>query len=312
MHLLSKKVPILRKPSPMSDVHRKWYYLLVLSLIWGTSYILIKKGLQGFNPIQLGVMRILITSLFMAIIGFRSLRGISSKQWKWIAISGMIGSFIPVFLFAYAQSEIDSSIASVLNSTVPLFTIIVGFLWFSIYFSLRQFLGVIIGLLGAIFLIILGASINPEQNYTYAGLVILATIGYAFNANIIKSKLQDVSPLGIATGNFMVMILPALIIFPFSGVTQKVVIQGPYFMSSLAYIIVLAIIGTCIAKVMFNKLIQISTPVFSVSVTYLIPIVGVGWGLLDGELFKPQQLFAAMIILFGVYLVNKKAPTRNV
>jgi drug/metabolite transporter (DMT)-like permease len=312
MQILGKKVPILRKPSPMSDVHRKWYYLIVLSLIWGTSYILIKKGLQGFNPIQLGVMRILITSLFMAIIGFRSLRGISSSQWKWIAITGMVGSFIPVFLFAFAQSEIDSSIASILNSTVPLFTIIIGFLWFGIYFSLRQFLGVIIGLLGASILIILGASINPEQNYTYAGLVILATIGYAFNANIIKSKLQDVSALGIATGNFMVMIVPALIIFTFSGVTHEEVVQGPYFMSSLGYIIVLAIMGTCIAKVMFNKLIQISTPVFSVSVTYLIPIVGVVWGLLDGELFKPQQLLAALIILFGVYLVNRKAPPRKV
>ncbi len=295
----------------MSDVHRKWYYLIVLSLIWGSSYILIKKGLEGFNPVQLGVMRVLITSLFMAIIGFRSLRGISKEQWKWIAVSGIIGSFIPVFLFAFAQSEIDSSIASILNSTVPLFTIIVGFLWFGISFSLRQFLGVIVGLLGAIILIVLGASINPDQNYKFAGLVILATIGYALNANIIKSKLQDVSPLGIATGNFMVMVLPALIISVFSGVTDEEVVQGPYFMSSLAYIIILAIFGTCIAKVMFNRLIQLSTPVFSVSVTYLIPIVGVLWGLLDGELFKPQQLFAASIILLGVYLVNRKVQPKE-
>ncbi|NNE03895.1 MAG: EamA family transporter [Eudoraea sp.] len=295
----------------MSDVHRKWFYLIVLSLIWGTSYILIKKGLQGFNPVQLGTMRVLITSLFMAIIGFRSLRGISREQWKWIAVSGMVGSFIPVFLFAFAQTEIDSSIASILNSTVPLFTIIVGFLWFGIYFSLRQFLGVIIGLLGAIILIVLGASINPDQNYKLAGLVILATVGYAFNANIIKSKLQDVSPLGITTGNFMVMVLPALIIFAFSGVTNDEVVEGPYFMSSLGYLIILAIIGTCVAKVMFTRLIQISTPVFSVSVTYLIPVVGVLWGLLDGELFKPQQLLAAMIILFGVYLVNKKSRQRK-
>jgi len=310
MQILDKKVPILWKPSSMSDVHRKWYYLIVLSLIWGSSYILIKKGLEGFNPVQLGVMRVLITSLFMAIIGFRSLRGISREQWKWIAVSGMIGSFIPVFLFAFAQSEIDSSIASILNSTVPLFTIIVGFLWFGIISSLRQFLGVFVGLLGAILLIVLGASINPDQNYTYAGLVILATIGYAFNANIIKSKLQDVSPLGIATGNFMVMVVPALIISAFSGVTDEEVVQGPYFMSSLAYIIILAIFGTCIAKVMFNRLIQLSTPVFSVSVTYLIPIVGVLWGLLDGELFKPQQLFAALIILLGVYLVNRRTQTK--
>ena len=295
----------------MSDVNRKWLYLIVLSLIWGTSYILIKKGLEGFTPVQLGVVRILITALFLFLIGFRSIRSISNKQWKWIALSGMLGSFIPVFLFAFAQTEIDSSIASILNSTVPLFTIIVGFIWFGILFSARQFLGVAVGLLGAILLIILGADINPEQNYRYAGLVILATVGYAFNANIIKSKLQDVSPMAITVGNFAVMVIPALILFGFTGVWKTEVIQGPHFLSSLGFIVILAIFGTCIAKVMFTRLIQISTPVFSVSVTYLIPVVGVCWGLLDGERFMIGQLLAALVILLGVYLVNKPAKIKT-
>ena len=289
----------------MSDVNRKWFYLLVLSLIWGTSYILIKKGLQGFNPVQLGVVRILITAFFLFLIGLRTLRSVSKEQWKWIAISGMVGSFFPVFLFAFAQTEIDSSIASILNSTVPLFTIIVGFFWFSILFSVRQFFGVMVGLLGAMLLIIIGADINPDQNYKYAGLVLLATVGYAFNANIIKSKLQDVSPMAITVGNFAVMLVPALLLFGFTGVWKAEVIQGPYFWSSLGYLIILALLGTCVAKVMFNRLIQISTPVFSVSVTYLIPVVGVAWGLLDGERFKITQLLAAIVILVGVYLVNK-------
>lgn len=291
----------------MSDVNRKWFYLIVLSLIWGTSYILIKKGLEGFDPFQLGVVRILITTFFLFLIGFRTMRNISKKEWKWIAISGMVGSFFPVFLFAFAQTEIDSSIASILNSTVPLFTIIVGFIWFRILFSSRQFLGVIVGLLGAILLIVLGAEINPEQNYSYAGLILLATIGYAFNANIIKSKLQDVSPMAIAVGNFAVMLLPALFLVGFTGVWKAEVIEGPHFWSSLGYLVILALLGTCLAKVMFNRLIQISTPVFSVSVTYLIPVVGVAWGLLDGERFQLTQLLAALVILLGVYLVNKSS-----
>ena len=293
----------------MSDVNRKWFYLIVLSLIWGTSYILIKKGLEGFDPVQLGVVRILITALFLFLIGFRTLRTVSKEEWKWIAISGMVGSFFPVFLFAFAQTEIDSSIASILNSTVPLFTILVGFFWFRIMFSSRQFSGVIVGLLGAILLIILGAEINPDQNYTYAGLVLIATIGYAFNANIIKSKLQDVSPMAITVGNFAVMLVPALLMLGFTGIWKAEVIQGPYFWSSLGYLVILALLGTCVAKVMFNRLIQISTPVFSVSVTYLIPVVGVLWGLLDGERFLLTQLLAALVILVGVYLVNK--PSKN-
>lgn len=290
----------------MSDLNRKWLYLIVLSIIWGTSYILIKKSLEGFSPIQLGVLRIIIAALLLFLIGLKSLRGITRQQWKWIAVSGIIGSFIPVFLFAFAQTQIDSSIASILNSLVPLFTIAVGYLAFRIAFNSNQLLGVIVGLGGAILLITMGAEINPEQNYWYACLVIIATICYAFNANIIKSKLYDVSPLGIAVGNFAIMLIPALIILPFSGVFEAKVIEGQYFLSSLGYIVILCVLGTCVAKVMFNKLIHISSPVFSVSVTYLIPVVGIFWGVLDGEKFTVGQFFAGGIILLGVYLVNKK------
>jgi drug/metabolite transporter (DMT)-like permease len=290
----------------MSDVNRKWFYLIVLSIIWGTSYILIKKGLQGFTPIQLGAVRIVITTFFLFLVGFKTLKGISKKEWFWVAMSGLAGSFIPVFLFAFAQTEIDSSIASILNSLVPLFTILIGFLVFKIAFNRNQIIGVMIGLLGAMLLILVGSDINPDQNYWYASLVIIATILYACNANIIKSKLQDVSPMAIAVGNFAIMLVPALILLFFSGALNTTVTQGEYFYSSLGYVVILSIIGTCIAKVMFNRLIQISSPVFSVSVTYLIPIVGIFWGLLDGEKFTLWQVGAAGIILLGVYLVNKK------
>ncbi|MGB5430647.1 DMT family transporter [Eudoraea sp.] len=290
----------------MSDLNRKWMYLIVLSIIWGTSYILIKKGLEGFTPIQLGVLRIIIAALFLFLIGFKAIRQITKQEWKWVAVSGIVGSFIPVFLFAFAQTQIDSSIASILNSLVPLFTIVVGSLAFRITFKRNQLLGVIVGLVGAILLVSIGAKINPDQNYWYAGFVILATICYAFNANIIKSKLYDVSPLGIAVGNFAIMLIPALIILPFSGLFEAKVIEGQYFLSSLGYIIILCVIGTCVAKVMFNKLIHISSPVFSVSVTYLIPVVGIFWGLVDGENLVFQQFLAACIIIFGVYLINRQ------
>ena len=301
----------MRKIASMSDVNRKWFYLIILSLIWGTSYILIKKSLEGFNPVQMGSVRIVITAFFLFIYGLRTLRGISVEQWKWVAASGLLGSFFPVFLFAFAQTEIDSGVASILNSCVPLFTIFVGYLAFRIRFTSNQLIGVIIGLIGASLLIFLGADINPDQNYWYAGLVIIATICYALNANIIKGKLQDVSPLGIAVGNFAVMLPPAIVVLLFSGALNAEVMASPNFYSSVGYLVILSILGTCVAKVMFNRLIQISTPVFSVSVTYLIPIVGVFWGVLDGERFTLIQLLAAVVILVGVYLVNKKKAPRD-
>ncbi len=290
----------------MSEQNRKWLYLIVLSLIWGTSYILIKKGLEGFSPVQLGAVRIVMAALFLFIIGFRSMQQIGRHQWKWIAVTAAAGSFLPIFFYAFAQTEIDSSIASILNSLVPLFTILIGYLAFRIRFTSGQVVGVLVGLLGASLLIFLGVEVNPDQNYWYSGLVILATLGYAFNANIIKSKLQEVPPMAIAVGNFACMLPAATVILFVSEAFSEEVRAGNYFWSSLGYLVILCALGTCVAKIMFNRLIQISSPVFSVSVTYLIPVVGIFWGLLDNETFTLWQLLASLIILLGVYLVNKK------
>ncbi len=294
----------------MSDLNRRWFYLIVLSVIWGSSYILIKKGLDGFTAIQLWGVRVLMAGLILMGIGLKSLRTIERGQWKWVALSGVLGSFAPMFLFAWAQTEIDSSVVSILNSLVPLFTLFVGYVLFSISFSLNQLAGVLLGLLGAGALIYLGAEMNPNQNYWYASGVVMASFCYAINANLIKSKLQSVSAMGIAVGNFLFLLLPALGVVLLSGALSAPVRQGPHFWSSLGYIALLCVFGTAIAKVMFNRLIQFSSPVFSVSVTYLIPLVGVLWGVLDGERFSLGQLGSAGLILAGVYLVNKnkKAP----
>ena len=295
----------------MDSQNRKWIYLVVLSIIWGTSYILIKKGLQGFSPLQLGAVRILLAGLFLFIIGYRSIKNISRYEWKWITLSGFLGSFFPMFLFAFAETEIDSSVASILNSLVPLFTLFIGLIVFGVRFTKNQLVGVLLGLLGASLLIYFGKTINPGQNYWYAGLVVLAAIGYACNANIIKNKLQHVSPMGIAVGNFATIMVPGLVVLLFSGFFSTAVVQGKYFWSSLGYIALLCIISTCIAKVLFNRLVQLSSAVFSVSVTYLIPLVGIFWGILDGERFTLKQGISGLLILLGVYLIHKKGALKR-
>ena len=287
----------------MQASNKKWLYLFILSLIWGTSYILIKKGLVGLTPLQLGAFRIIFTTIFLFLIGFRSLFRITKTQWGWVALSALLGTFLPVFLFAYAETQIDSSIASILNSLVPLFTIFLGFLLFKIAFTRNQVVGVILGLLGAAILIFQGAEVNPDQNYVFAGLVVIAALCYAGNANILKSKLQEVSSLAIAVGNFSVMLIPAVIVLYLAGGMQLDVAE-PAIGSSLLYVVILAFFGTALAKILFNKLVQISSAVFSTSVTYLIPIVGIFWGLLDGERFTLIHLLGAGVILTGVYLVN--------
>jgi len=285
---------------------KKWTYLLILSLIWGSSFILIKKALIGFTPLQLGSLRIIITGLILFTVGFRSLKKLTKTNYKWIAISGLLGTFFPAFLFAYAETEIDSAIASILNSIVPIMTIVFGMVLFKILSSRKQIIGVIIGFIGTVLLITNGASINPNQNYWYAFLVIIATFMYAININIIKRHLQNVPAMAIAVGNFAVILIPAFIVLFFSDFFTSEVLQGQNFNMSLLHIVLLSLFGTAIAKVLFNKLVQISTPIFASSVTYIMPIVSISWGLLDGEIFSLWQALATGIILIGVYLANSK------
>ena len=290
----------------MIEENKKWIFLFLLALIWGSSFILIKKSLIGLSPMQLGSLRIIITGFILFIAGFNSLKNLSKNAIKWIVMSGFLGTFFPAFLFAYAETEIDSAIASILNSIVRINTILFGFLAFNIISTKRQIIGVLIGFTGAILLISNGAAINPNQNYWYAFLVIIATVMYAFNINIIKRHLQNIPPLSIAVGNFIVIIVPAFLVLIYSGFFTQQVLQGPNFSISIFYVFLLSLFGTAIAKVLFNNLVQISTPVFASSVTYIMPIVAVFWGLLDNEVFSFWQGIATLIILGGVYLANSK------
>ncbi len=283
----------------------KWIYLILLSLVWGSSFILIKKGLVGLNPLELGSFRIIFAALFLVLVGFKSLLKINRSQWRWIFLSAFLGSFFPVYLFAFAETEIDSAIASILNSTTPLMTLIFGILFFRIVFTQNKALGVIIGLLGTLGLIFSGAQVNPDQNYFYSGLVIVASACYAINVNIIKRYMHDISALGITTGNFLVLLIPSVIVLYFTGFSLGEVAINPVLSLSLMYVLILGVVGTGIAMIIFNKLIQISDPVFSTSVTYTIPLVALGWGFLDGEVFSYLQLISALVILLGVFLVNR-------
>ena len=290
----------------MKNIPIKWLFLLVLSIIWGSSFILIKKGLLGLTAIQLGALRNVFTGIILLIIGASTLKTIEKKSWKWLLISGLLGSFFPSFLFAIAETEIDSAVASILNSLVPLNTILLGFAVFKIGSTRRQLLGVIVGFIGTAILILTGADLNPEQNYWYASFVLLSTLMYACNINIIKRYLQNEKPLAIAAGNYVFITIPALIILIFTEFFDLSNFEEKVFNQSIIYVFILSLFGTAIAKIIFNKLVQISSPVFASSVTYLMTIVALLWGLLDGESFGVVQLLAAIMVLIGVYLGNRK------
>ncbi|WP_209401719.1 DMT family transporter [Pseudozobellia sp. WGM2] len=289
----------------MKDNTRKWLYLILLSLVWGSSFILIKKSLLGLTALQLGGLRIVFASLFLFIFGYKSLSTITQSDWKWMAIAGLLSSFLPPLLFALAQTEIDSGTTSIFNSVVPLFTTIVGMVLFGVLVTKRQILGVFIGLFGTVALVLAGVEFDPDQNYWYSIFILLSALGYALNINIIKKHLTHLSPLAVTTGSFAVAFVPALLLVLYSDFFNEVV-ENKEMHRALWYLLALALFGTSIANIFFNRLIQLSSPVFAASVTYTIPLVAIMWAVLDGETVNVYQLVGGGIILFGVWLVNKR------
>ncbi len=287
----------------MNSKQTRWLFLIILSFIWGSSFILMKRALISLTPIQVGVLRIIFSTITLLIFGYKYLPIITKKQWYYIFLTAFLGTFFPVFLFAYAIQNIDSSIVSILNSLTPLNTLVIGALFFGFSFFRKQFIGIIIGLIGALFLILKGAEVNPDQNYLFAFFIVIASIGYAFNVNILKKHLNDLNALAITTGNFVILIIPAIIILWKTHFFNIEKIQDSS--TGLWYLILLSVFGTALAKTLFNRLVQISSPIFSSSVTYIIPIVAIFWGIFDGEKLYFSQLLSGGLILFGIYLTNK-------
>ena len=292
---------------PMIKIpENKWLYLFLLSLIWGSSYILIKRGLVGLSPIELGSARIVISTVFLLVLGFNSLSGLSRYHWKWLIITGFLGTFFPSFFFAFAQLHIDSSVAAILNSLTPIFTVLVGITLFATRMLARQYFGVVLGFVGSLGLVWGGAQINPNQPIGYVLLIISASMCYAINIHFLKHKLSAVSPMAMTLGNFIAILPPALIMLFFSDFFSFQKLQNPEVITSLGYVATLAFFGTAIAKVMFNRFVKMASTVFVSSVTYTLPIVALFWGTLDGEKISGYQLLSTVVILAGVFLAHKK------
>lgn len=293
----------------MQQNSSKWLVLILLSLIWGSSFILIKKGLLHLTPVQLGALRILISAGFLVLVGISNLHKVKIKQVKYIALSSLVGVFLPTFLFAFAQTRINSSVAAILNSLTPLSALLLGLFVFGIRFQSRQIAGVFVGLAGALLLILGGGAIDEIGYLGYALMVVVASVGYALDVNIIKKYLHDINPLTLASWNFILLIIPTGIILFYSGFFN-LSIHEPGLQNSLLAITILAVFGTGMGKILFNKLIQVSSPVFAASVTYMMPVVSVVLGTLDGEQLKPLQIAGGFIVLMGVYLSRQRSANK--
>ncbi len=288
----------------MNNYNKKWGLLIVLSIIWGSSFILIKKGLDQLSPIHLGSLRIIFTSLVIFVFSYKSLITIKKEKWKWIIITAYVGTFFPVYLVGFGQTELDSGLASILTTLTPISTLVVGIFFFNLFFTKKQIIGLSIGLIGT-FLLLYEGSLNSETNIFFAIFIVITTIGYGASVNLIKTHLTEIPPAAVTAGIFLSILPPAVLILIFSDFSS-LNFSNNQVISSILYILVLAIFSSAIAQTLFNVFVKIASPLFASSVTYTMPVVAILWAVLDGEELTLIQYFASVIILFGVYLVNQK------
>tara|TARA_B100001564_G_scaffold119410_1_gene99482 strand:+ start:737 stop:1618 length:882 start_codon:yes stop_codon:yes gene_type:complete len=292
----------------MNDNNKKWFYLAILSLIWGSSFILIKKGLVGLNSVQLASLRMIFAASVIYIYSYNSIKKIPKKSWKWIVITAYLGTFFPVYLISYGQTEIESGLASIITTVTPINTLIIGIIFFSLTFSIKQLLGLFIGLVGAVLLLYEASETNLNSNIYFSFFIYLTTVGYAASVNLIKKYLTNIPPEAVTAGIFLSISPPAIIVLYFSDFTD-LNFQDPLILKSIFFVLVLGVFGSAIAQTLFNKFVKISSPIFASAVTYTMPVVAIFWALIDGEILSIMQFFATAIILIGVYLVNKRKQT---
>ena len=278
--------------------------LLLLAFVWGSSFILMKIGLKSFSPDQAGALRILLASLALLPLSIRNLKSLQKKDLKSLLIAGFIGSFFPAFLFMKAETQINSSLAGMLNSLTPVFTLLVGLLFHKTEIRWMQIAGLTLGLLGATGLILAGDGFSLGTINSYVFYIVLATCFYAISINQIKAKLGHLSGIQVTSLSFLFIGPVALVYLLTTDLSPVAASPGwPVHLLALA---TLAVVGTAMAMLLMNTLIRHSSAVAASSVTYIIPVFAILWGVLDGEKITMLHLICMGLILTGVYLISLK------
>jgi len=284
---------------------QSWLIFWSLTLIWGSSFILIKKSLVAFTPIQSGAFRIFISALALIPITISTYKNLHKKNILPILGVGIFGSGIPPFLFAIGQSKIDSAMAGMLNTLTPIAAFVLGILFFGLQFRWFKLLGVIIGFIGALIIIIANNQGVLDGAHIYGLFIIVATVCYGTSVNIISKYLKDTSPATITAWSFTLVCLFPIIALCIQN-PLPVFQTHPQVISSFLALLVLSIFGTVVANLMFYKMTQETNPIFASSITYTLPIVALFWGVFDGESFYFWYVLGMLLILVGVFITSKR------
>jgi drug/metabolite transporter (DMT)-like permease len=283
----------------------KWGLFILLSFIWGSSFILMKEGMKSLSAVQVASLRIASAGLALLPLAPKIFPTVPWKTIPLILLSGLLGSFIPAYLFCIAETRLDSGLAGILNALTPLFTLLIGVLFFRQRIALMKWAGVILGFLGLVALIGLGDRHIGFDHTGYAGFILLATLMYGINVNLVSHYLRGFSSRQITTVAMSLLCIPALAILAATGYFSMPVKDGAWLQSTAASML-LGVMGTAVATLMYYVLLKRAGGLFSSMVTYGVPFVALFWGLLAGEVLGWAQVACLLVILTGVLLAQRK------
>lgn len=280
-----------------------WLLFIVLSVVWGSSFILMKTSAEHLNGLQIGSIRIFAAGICFLPWAVFHISKIPVKKLGVVVLTGLLGNFLPALLFATAIKENgESSLASILNSLTPLFVIVIGVLFFKSKVQNRKIAGVLVGLAGLVILNVLRGPVSAGDNGVL--LILIATVFYGTTVNLVSHYLKGIDGFKIASVSLAIMAIPACIIMW----QQNVFTIARYDEEarwSIAVACLLGVVGSAIATGLYYILIQKAGGLFASLVTYAIPIVAIMWGLLANENITAAQIGCLAMILAGVYLANR-------
>ncbi|MFN8252543.1 MAG: DMT family transporter [Ferruginibacter sp.] len=283
-----------------------WLIFIALSVIWGSSFVLMKEGLVSLSPYQVASLRIVFSGIVLLPTAVKFLRHIPRDKVFVIFMSGLLGSLLPAYLFCIAEEGIDSALAGTLNSLTPIFVIVTGALFFKSKTSLNKVLGIVISFTGSILLLLSKGHLGNNQNLLYISYVVLATFFYGINVNMVHRHLQNIGSLQIAAVALGLNAIPALLVLYFTGYFNlDLTSKGVLWSTGAAA--VLGIMGTAVASIIFYVLVKRAGAVFASMVTYGIPFVAIIWGIIYKEQVGFKQVLCLLLILAGVYVANRKS-----
>lgn len=281
-----------------------WFLFLLLCFIWGSSFILMKEGLKKLSAYEVAAIRMLSAGLVLLPFAVRSFQRMQKKDLGLLVLTGILGSFIPAILFCVAETQIDSALAGMLNALTPFFVILIGAVFFQSKVAVQKIVGVLIGFSGMLLLFLSQKSGATSSNIFFAALIVVATLSYGLNVNMTNRYLKHVGSLDIAAIAFVSLIPASLAVLLYNGFAQHQLTNAAVI-RSVAAASVLGIFGTAIASILFYMLLKRAGTLFSTMVTYGIPFVAIGWGLLVGETVGLMQMAGLVVILSGVYITNR-------